>query len=269
MTILAIFVGGYVLICAIAYVLQPRMVFFPDRDLVADPAAIGLDFREVHIDTDDAERLHGWFVPGEGDQVVLFFHGNAGNVSHRLESIRVFHQLGVSVLALDYRGYGRSTGRMSEEGSYIDARAAFRFLREVEGFDARQIVLFGRSLGSAVAIELATRVRPGALIVESGFTSIPDIGARHYRLLPVRMLARIRYDSLSRVPGIRCPKLIIHSRSDEMIPFDMGQQLFESAADPRTFLEIEGGHNSGIRAKGPAYVEGLAEFFAAVDQGLE
>ena len=264
MIILAVVAGAYVLICAIAYVFQPHMVFFPDRHLVADPTAVGLDFRDVQIDTDDGERLHGWFVPGAGDQVVLFFHGNAGNISHRLESIRLFHELGVSVLALDYRGYGRSTGHMSERGSYHDARAAFRHLRDERGFDPRQIVLFGRSLGSAVAIELAAHVQPGALIAESCFTSIPDVGARHYRLLPVRMLARIRYDSLSRVSRIQCPKLFVHSRDDETIPFSMGRKVFGAAADPKTFLEIGGGHNAGVLARGTAYVDGLAAFLASV-----
>ncbi|MCL7959572.1 MAG: alpha/beta hydrolase [marine benthic group bacterium] len=265
MTLLAIVAGAYILICAVAYVLQPQMVFFPDRTLVATPAAIGLAFEAVEIDTEDGERLHGWFVPGEGGRVLLFFHGNAGNISHRLDSIRDFHELGLSVLILDYRGYGRSTGRMSEEGSYVDARAAFRHLRDVMGYEARQIVLFGRSLGSAVAIELATHVQPGALIAESCFTSIPDVGARHYRLLPVRMLARIQYDSLSRVPQIQCPKLFVHSRRDETIPFDMGRRVFEAAADPKTFLEIDGGHNAGARQKGAGYLDGLAEFLDSVD----
>ena len=265
MIILAIVAGAYILFCAAVYVFQSRMVFFPDRGLVAEPTTIGLDFGDVHIDTDDGERLHGWFVPGDGDKVVLFLHGNAGNISHRLESIRIFHELGLSVLAVDYRGYGRSTGHMSEQGSYVDARAAFRYLRDARGFDPEQIILFGRSLGSAIAIELATHVRPGALIAESCYTSTPDVGARHYRLLPVRLLARIRYDSLSRVPQIHCRKLFIHSRNDEMLPLGLARRLFEAAADPKTFMEISGDHNSGFMTSGSTYVDGLTRFLASVD----
>jgi pimeloyl-ACP methyl ester carboxylesterase len=265
MIILAIVAGAYILICAAVYVFQPRMVFFPERGLVAEPTTIGLDFGDVHIDTDDGERLHGWFVPGDGDKVVLFLHGNAGNISHRLESIRIFHELGLSVLAVDYRGYGQSSGNMSEQGSYVDARAAFRYLRDARGFDPQRIILFGRSLGSAIAIELATHVRPGALIAESCYTSIPDVGARHYRLLPVRLLARIRYDSLSRVPQIYCRKLFIHSRNDEMLPLSLARRLFEAAADPKTFMEISGDHNSGFITSGSTYVDGLTRFLASVD----
>lgn len=265
MTVIAIVAGFYVLICAAAYILQARMVFFPDRRLVAAPSDIGLDYTDVSIDTEDGERLHAWLVPGSGGQVVLFLHGNAGNISHRLDSIRIFHSLGLSVLAVDYRGYGQSTGRISEQGSYADARAAYQYLRNDYGFDAGQIIFFGRSLGSAVAIELATHERPRALIAESAYTSITDIGARHYRFLPVRLLARIHYNSLPRVAAIDCPKLFIHSVDDEIAPFDLAQRLFEGAAEPKIFLEISGDHNSGFVTSGVAYIEGLRRFLAAVD----
>jgi pimeloyl-ACP methyl ester carboxylesterase len=265
MTVIAIVAGFYVLICVAAYVLQARMVFFPERNLDAAPSDIGLDYSDAYIDTEDGVRLHGWFIPGNGAQVVLFLHGNAGNISHRLDSIRIFNRLGLSVLAIDYRGYGRSTGRISEKGTYADAHAAWRYLRDDQGFDASHIVLFGRSLGSAVAIELATHARPRALIAESAYTSVPDVGAHHYRLLPVRLLARIRYNSLPRVAAIDCPKLFIHSPSDEIAPFRLAQRLFAAAAEPKTFLEISGDHNSGFVTSGAVYVEGLRRFLASID----
>lgn len=265
MTVAAIIVGCYLLLCAAAYVFQERMVYFPHRSLDGTPADLGLAYEDVRIDGDDDVTLHGWFVPGAGENVLLFFHGNAGNISHRLDSIAIFRSLGLSTLIVDYRGYGHSSGRISERGSYADARAAFRYLRDVRGIDPGRIVLFGRSLGSAVAIELATHERPRALIAESCYTSLTDVGARHYRLLPVRLLSRIRYDSVPRVAAIDCPKLFIHSRDDEVVPFTLARRLFEVAAEPKHFLEITGDHNAGFITSGRRYVEGLRQFLAAID----
>ena len=177
MTTIAVAAGIYLFICAAAFVFQSRLVFFPDRRMAGTPADIGLGYEDVFITAADGVTLHGWFVPGEGRQTVLFFHGNAGNISHRLDSIRIFHSLGLAVMAVDYRGYGRSEGRMSEQGSYRDAEAAYRYLIEDRCIDPESIVFFGRSMGSAVAIELATRFRPAALIAESCFTSLRDVGA--------------------------------------------------------------------------------------------
>jgi fermentation-respiration switch protein FrsA (DUF1100 family) len=263
MTTIAFVVGFYILVCVAALVFQSSLVFFPDRRIVATPADIGLDYEDVFIKTSDGERVHGWFVRGEKRWTVLFFHGNAGNISHRLDSIRIFHSLGVSVLVIDYRGYGRSEGRMSEQGSYRDAEAAYRFLIDDRNIDADDIVFFGRSLGSAVAIELATRFRPAALIAESCFTSLADVGARHYRLLPVKLLTRIRYDCVPRVEMIDCPKLFIHSPGDELLPFHLAQKLYETAAEPKQFMELQGDHNSGFLTMGPRYVNGLREFLNA------
>lgn len=265
MTGIAIVAGVYALICVAAYVFQPRMVYFPHRQLDATPADIGLDYEDVSINTEDGVRLNGWFVPATGENTVLFLHGNAGNISHRFDTIRVLHALGLSTLIIDYRGYGQSGGRISERGTYADARAAFRYLRDQRGIDPGRIVIFGRSLGSAVAIELASHEHARALVAEACFTSMSDVGARHYRLLPVRLITRIRYNSVPRVAAIEYPKLFISSRDDEVAPFDLAQQLFRAAAEPKQFLEITGDHNSGFVTSGRTYIEGLQQFLASIE----
>jgi hypothetical protein len=191
---------------------------------------------------------------------VLFFHGNAGNISHRLDSLSVFHRLGFNTLIFDYRGYGQSEGSPSEDGIYRDAEAALTYLREDRGIPLKTIVYFGRSLGGSVAAWLAARTSPGALIVESSFTSAPDMAAQLYPLLPARMLTRLRYNTLEYLTRVTCPVLIIHSAEDEIIPFQHGQRLFAAAPEPKRFLEIHGDHNMGFLNSGPRYEQGLQEF---------
>jgi hypothetical protein len=194
---------------------------------------------------------------------VLFCHGNAGNISHRLDSIRLLHSLGLQVLIFDYRGYGHSEGAASEKGSYRDADAAWRYLVDVRGLPADRIILFGRSLGAAVAADLASRTRPAAVIMESAFTSVPDMAAGIYPWLPVRLLSRYRYDNLDKITRISAPLLLVHSRQDEIIPFAHGERLFERAREPKQFLEINGGHNDAFLTSRKAYTHGLESFLAA------
>jgi hypothetical protein len=266
MTVLVLVVGAYIAICLLAFLLQSRMVFFPDRKLIYSPGTAGMDYRDVFFETEDGVKLHGWFIPARHARaVVLFFHGNAGNISHRLDSIRIFNDVGLSVFIFDYRGYGKSGGRIGETGTYADARAARAILIDDIGIDPDRIIYFGRSLGSAVAIELAALKAPLALIAESCFTSVPALGARHYPWLPVRLLSRIGYDSTERITGLTCPKLFIHSRDDDIVPFAMGRQLFELAPEPKSFLEISGDHNTGFLLSGSVYVKGLRDFLATLN----
>jgi fermentation-respiration switch protein FrsA (DUF1100 family) len=266
MTILLALLGAYLFACALVFVFQPRLVFFPDRQVTLSPKHIGLDYEDVFFKTEDNVRLHGWFVPVEGaEDVLLFLHGNAGNISHRLDSIRIFCSMGLSVFIIDYRGYGRSAGRIGEEGSYRDARAAHRYLTEERQIDPANIIYFGRSLGAAVAIELATRQSPKALIAESCFTSIPDVGRGVYPWFPVRLLARIRYNSMPRVAAISCPKLFVHSRDDELLPFNLAERLYDASADPKTFLAIQGDHNTGFLTSGTMYIDGLIGFLGSLE----
>ncbi len=256
-----ILVLGYAALVLLAYVLQDRLLFFPSRALATSPARYGFVFETVQMETEDGETLHGWWIPAVPERAVLLFcHGNAGNISHRLESVEIFHRLGLSVLLFDYRGYGQSTGTPSEAGLYRDGEAAWGYLTQTRRVDPRAVVVFGRSLGAAMAVELAARHTAGALIAESAFTSVPDVGARHYPLLPVRALARIHFDNLSRIAGVQTPVLIIHSRTDEIIPFEHGKRLFEAAPSDKAFLKISGGHNDGFFVTGPRYEEGIEAF---------
>ena len=250
------------------YLLQNRLVFLPHmpgRELNATPAAAGLDYEDATIDTADGERLHGWYVPARGARgTVLFFHGNAGNISHRLESLQIFNRLGLSVLIVDYRGYGRSSGTPGEEGTYRDAEAAWKYLVSTRGIPPGRIVIFGRSLGGAVGAWLASRpdVRPAGVVIESCFSSGLDMGRRLYPVLPVRLITRIGYPVTDYVQAIDAPLMVVHSRDDEIIPFDMGRAIFDAAREPKTFLEIGGDHNAGFWISRERYVPTLDTFLA-------
>ena len=190
----------------------------------------------------------------------LIFHGNAGNISHRIDYLTMFHRLGYSTLLVDYRGYGQSTGSPSEEGTYRDAEAAWNWLTKERGLAARDIVVLGESLGGAVAVWLAARVNPRALVVASCFTSVPEFGAQVYPFLPVRLISRFSYDSLGTIKSVKAPVLIAHSREDDIIPFSHGKALYDAAPEPRQFLEMRGGHNDGFIFMRQEWVAQLAAF---------
>jgi fermentation-respiration switch protein FrsA (DUF1100 family) len=257
----------YALLALVVYLMQARMLYLadlPGRALDRTPADIDVDYEDVSIDTSDGVRLHGWYIRGSGERVVLFFHGNAGNISHRLESIHHFLQLGLSVLIIDYRGYGQSGGRTTEQGIYRDADAAWRYLTEIRGTPQERIVLFGRSMGASAAAYLAAQRQPLALIVESSFTSVPDIAGEYYPWLPVRWLSRLRHSTVEFVSRARSPVLVIHSRDDEIVPFRHGEAIFAAAAEPRTFLAIRGSHNDAFLRDEADYLAGIRAFLDAV-----
>ncbi len=270
-TVLLTAVGVYAALVGLMYFTQPSLLYFPGmpgRELSATPAQVGLNYRDVSLGTGDGERLHGWLVrTPQARGTLLFFHGNAGNISHRLDSIRLFADLGLDVFIIDYRGYGRSSGRPSEQGTYRDARAAWDWLTEPQGVMPRRIVIFGRSLGAAVAVDLAARERAAGLILESGFTSVPDLAAELYPWLPVRLLSRFHYDSISKVGRIGQPMLVLHSRDDEIVPFHHGRQLFDAAREPKQFYQMLGGHNDGFLSSGQAYKDALGKFLQQVLDG--
>ncbi len=258
-----IIIAAYIIFAGALFIFQSRYIYFPERVLSADPATIGLPFESVSLETTDGVKLSGWFVPGESARgVVLFCHGNAGNIAHRLDSIRIFHQLGLDVFIFDYRGYGQSKGKPTESGTYKDAEAAWRYLVEERKVNPDEIIVFGRSLGGAVAARLAQSQTPGALILESSFTSLPDIARKLYPYLPVRLLLRFKYNTAEYLSRVNCPVLIVHSRDDEIMPFSHGQRLFEMAREPKKFLEITGTHNEGFITSGKRYEDGLKAFIS-------
>ena len=271
-TVVAIAVG-YGAIVVLAFAFQDQLLFQPSSRLLATPDDAGMAYDTVRLETDDGETLHGWWIPaadvsretspGESvKQTLLFFHGNAGNISGRLESVQQFHRLGLNVLIVDYRGYGQSTGSPSEEGIYRDAETCWHYLTHKREIPSEEIVVFGRSMGGGAATWLASRHPPGAVILESVFTNVPDIGAHHYSFLPVRALATNQFDNESRVGEIDVPKLHIHSRDDRVVPFKLGRQVYEAAAEPKQFLEIQGGHNDGFLVSAEEYLRTIDAFLS-------
>ena len=261
--LLLIVAGGYLLMVAFVYLTQASMLYLPNmpgRELLATPEAVGLDYEDLTLEASDGVRVHGWFVPGESPRVLLYFHGNAGNISHRLHTIQQFHDLGLSVLIIDYRGYGRSDGKPTEKGLHRDAEAAWRYLTDDRGVAPEDIIVFGRSLGGAVASWLAAHEKPAALIVDSSFTSVPDIGQDAYPWLPVRLLSRFEHSTREHVAKSTCPVLVVHSRDDEIIPFRHGEAIYSAANEPKTFLEIRGGHNDAHTTSAATYLDGVQSF---------
>ena len=251
------------LLVGISYLFQSRFIYFPARNLVADPRAVGLTYESIGFVSVDGVRLSGWFIPcNDARGVILFCHGNAGNISHRLESIQIFHQLGLDCFIFDYRGYGQSNGKPTEQGTYKDAEAAWQYLIEERQVNPKEILIFGQSLGGAVASWLAQNHTPGALILESTFTSLPDIAATLYPYLPARLLSRFEYNTMEYLDRVNCPVLVVHSREDEIMPFSHGWRLFEIAKEPKRFLEIRGSHNEGFIMSGVGYEEGLNAFIS-------
>ncbi len=258
----------YILLGLMIYLFQGKMVFLanmPGRALTASPGDIGLAYENVSLTTSDDERIHGWYVPAARARgVVLFFHGNAGNISHRLDSIAIFHQLGLDTLIIDYRGYGESSGQTSEQGTYLDAQAAWDYLVVERGISPDRIIVFGRSLGGAVGAWLGSQHTPAAVIIESSFSSGADMAHRLYPFLPTRLLTRLRYPVAEYASRLECPVLVVHSRDDEIIPFAMGEAIYAAVKQRKALLELRGDHNGGFYISRQAYIPGLNTFIESV-----
>ena len=243
--------------------MEHHFIFFPDRTLVATPAAAGLEYEEVWFDAADGVKLHGWYVPGEpGRPVLLFCHGNAGNISHRIDNLWHFRRLGLSALIFDYRGYGRSQGRASEEGTYNDGRGALNWLRG-RGWQPERMIYFGRSLGAGIAVQLALETPPGALVLETPFPSIATMGWHHNPILYLLLgwALEARYDSFNKIGRIHTPLLLFQGDRDSIVPERMARRLFEKANEPKTFHRIIGAdHNNTYEIGGEGYWQKWREF---------
>ncbi len=246
--------------------MEHHFLFFPERELVATPAALGLPYEEVSFAASDGVSLHGWYLPGpEGAPLILFFHGNAGNISHRLENLFLFHRLGVSTFIFDYRGYGRSEGRATEEGTYADGRGALAWLA-ARGWTPERTVYFGRSLGAGVATQMALETPPAGLVLETPFPSVSAMGWHHYPGLYLLLgwAVRARYDTLSKIGEIRTPLLIIQGDRDAIVPEKMARRIFGAAAEPKTLHIIPGaGHNDTYEVGGAPYWSAWRKFLEA------
>lgn len=237
-------------------------VFFPDHSLETTPASWGLTFEDAVFEAADGTKLHGWFFPLQGNApVILFSHGNAGNISHRLENIKLLLNQGLQVFIYDYRGYGRSEGRPSENGIYQDGLAAYDCLVSQRKIPPDHMISFGRSLGAAAAIEIAMKREVRSLIVESAFTSTRDMAKQMFLFQLLSPFLPANYDNLKKIQMIYVPKLIIHGEKDEIVPFSMGQRLYNAAPDPRFFYPIPGaGHNDTYLVGGDGYFDAVATF---------
>lgn len=260
MNLIIIVVAGYLILVLLLYLVQGSLVFFPDRNIAIDPSVLGLQWEEVWFETSDQRQLHGWFIPHpDADHILLFSHGNAGNISHRLGFIDMLHDWGFATFIYDYRGYGKSEGKPDEEGLYLDIRAAWEYLTDEKGYHAHQIILFGRSLGSSVSAYLAQSVTPGGIVLESAFTSAKDVASDAYPFVP-SSLVRFDFATVEFIQKKSAPLLIMHSRDDSIIRFHHGESLYEAAPEPKYFTELRGGHNDNFIASGDLYFHELREF---------
>lgn len=261
--------AAYGLFVLAVWAFQGRLLYQPSAQTGPypdgrTPAALDIAYDSVTFETGDLVTLHGWFVPAPAERAtVLFFHGNAGNVGDRLETVRIFHELGLSVLVFDYRGYGRSEGRPSEVGTARDARAAWGWLRTQMNRRPGEIVIAGRSLGAAVAAELAREHSAAAVILESPLRSVPRLAQQVYPYLPARWLSRFDYPTERYVADIAAPLLIVHARDDEIVPYEHGEAVFAAAGEPKSWLAIEGGHNAGFLVSEERYRRGVDGFLTA------
>ena len=255
------------------YFLQPLMAFIPYRELIATPDNWGMRYEAIQLQTDDSITLHGWFLPADQPntkQALLFFHGNAGNISHRRDSLKIFNRLGLDVLIIDYRGYGQSEGSPDEQGLYRDAEAAWSYLRKSKDYKPQQIIIFGRSMGGAVAAWLASKLdlseQPAGLILESTFASAREFAEAVFPVLPWITPLRFEFNTTDNLQTVHCPILVLHSPDDEIIPYTQGQKVFEAAHAPKQFHEMRGDHNGGFLLSQPEYEHALAQFISRLQQ---
>ena len=242
--------------------IERRLIYFPEKHLTADPSQLGLAYEDVFFTASDGVRLHGWYVPGSRDVTLLWFHGNAGNISHRLGNLKEMHdELAVNIFIFDYRGYGQSRGTPSEQGTYLDAKAAIDYLKSRNDVSIDKIVYYGRSLGGAIAVELATQEPPYGLILESTFPSVPYMARKSGLFQPLHGLLRTKYDSAAKLPRVQAPLLQMHGDSDNTVPLEAGMALFEAASAPKEFYAIPGAdHNDTYLVGGTPYWEKLRDF---------
>ena len=245
--------------------LENSFIFHPDQALGDNPANWDLSYKDIQFLTPDGQKLHGWFFPlPEKSPILLFCHGNAGNISHRIEIIKFLVKRNISVFIFDYRGFGQSSGRPSEKGIFIDGIAAYDYLTKIEKISPDRIVLFGRSLGGSVAIEVALQRKVRCLVIESTFTCIKDMAKTIFPFFIFSPFLPHHYNNILKIGGVSVPKLIIHGKNDKIVPFTMGKELFEQATGEKIFLPLNGaGHNDSYIIGGEGYFELICNFISS------
>lgn len=237
----------YIIVCVLGYFAQPFVTYFPSRKIFSTPQTLGLEYEQLNLTTSDGVRISGWFVPAKDAQfTVLYCHGNGGNLSYYLENAAFLNRLNLNCLLFDYRGYGESEGKPTEKGTYLDAEAAINYLVNEKHIAQSKIIIYGWSLGAAVATHLATKVNCAGLAIDGAFTSYTDIARKHFFFLPVKLFAKYNYRTIDYIKDINCPVMISHSRDDETASFKFGKKLFEEAKEPKRFFETAGSHNEAF-----------------------
>lgn len=241
------------------------MIFFPLKEVDVTPAQWGLDYEPVELKSTGNTKLSAWYIPHpEANKTVLFFHGNGGNISHRGDSIYIFHKLKMNVFIVDYPGYGNSVGNPTEQNLYQSATTAWQYLLKDKNTRAKNIIIFGRSLGGAVAIDLASRVSAAGLILESTFSSVRDIVDIVFPALSKFVFLRYSFDSLSKIDKVTSPIIVIHSTDDDVIPFQLGVKLYNQASSKKSFIQIKGSHNDGFMDSISLYMKSLRLFMSSL-----
>lgn len=253
--ILTIFLAFLIFLIIYLKYYEKRGIYFPIKGIDFTPSDIGLRYEDIYFMTKDKIKLNGWFIPAINSKATLLYcHGNAGNISHRLQILEIFNKLNLNVFIFDYRGYGRSQGRPSETGLYLDAEAAYDYLIERRDVSKDRIIAFGKSIGANVAIDLASKRNVSLIIAYGGFSCAYDMGKRIFPFLPLfKWIVTVKFDAQNKIKDIDIPKLIVHSIDDEIIPFELGKKLFEAAAVPKEFYSMRGGHNEAILAAKEEY----------------
>ena len=265
-SIIRILLAVYVGLILILYFKQPSFTFQPTRELTYNPGDINLEYEKVQLKTSDNVILSAWYIPAKDAKFTLLFcHGNGGNMSDRIASINIFNGLGVNCLIFDYRGYGASGGKPTEKGLYIDAQTAYDWLINEKKIPPENIIIYGQSLGGSAAAYLASNVKAKGLIIESCFTSFADIAKKYYPYMPIKLLAKYSFKTSEYLKKVECPVLIIHSKNDEIVPFEFGLRLYKEAKEPKKFIEISGGHNDGFMRSERIYRQGLHDWLESLE----
>ena len=236
-------------------------IFFPTKDFAETPKVLGLNYEDIYFNTEDGLKLNAWFIPATKQQyVILFAHGNGGNISHRMSKVAMFHDLDFSLFLYDYRGYGKSEGKASEIGIYRDTNAAYNYLVKEKKIPPDKIIVYGESLGGACAVDLAANVNVKAVILEGSFTNAKDMSKEIYPFLPAFFIMS-KLDSFSKIKNIKAAKLFIHSEEDEIVPIELAKKLYNQALEPKAFLTIGGSHNMGVIDFEDKIKKSIVEFF--------
>lgn len=255
---LILLVIGLIVLC-IRYI-ETRGIFYPKKEIEVYPSALNLPYEDVYIKTEDGVRINGWFIPrANAKYTLLFFHGNAGNIEHRLDKLVMLREAGVNIFIIDYRGFGKSEGRLTEEGFYLDANAAYNYLVNSRGIRPEQIILYGESLGTAVVIDLASKVKVAAIIAEGAFSGGRDMAKKIYPFLPAFLFSN-KFNSLKKIKKVQAPKLFIHSINDEIVPFALVNKLYKAASGPKELIELIGAHNTAFLDSKEKYVSSISLF---------